>query len=180
MSNARTSNIEPARRVGSVKEYYFSRKLREVAEMNARGMDVISLGIGGPDLPPAEEVTETLCEAARDPRNHSYQSYAGIPELREAFGNWYARYYGVSLDPASEILPLIGSKEGIMHITMAFVNPGDSVLVPDPGYPTYTSVSRLAGAEIIKYRLSPEKGWMPDFKALEQLPEVKEGRVRIM
>ena len=180
MSNAKISNINPARRVGGVKEYYFSRKLREVAEMNARGLDVISLGIGGPDLPPSEEVIETLCTAARNPSNHSYQSYTGIPELREAFSRWYARYYGVSLDPATELLPLIGSKEGIMHITMAFVNPGDCVLVPDPGYPTYTSVSRLAEAEIIKYTLSPDRGWMPDFEALEQLPEVREGRVKVM
>ena len=180
MSNAKISNINPARRVGGVKEYYFSRKLREVAEMNAHGLDVISLGIGGPDLPPSEEVIETLCTAARNPSNHSYQSYTGIPELREAFSRWYARYYGVSLDPATELLPLIGSKEGIMHITMAFVNPGDFVLVPDPGYPTYTSVSRLAEAEIIKYTLYPDRGWMPDFEALEQLPEVREGRVKVM
>ena len=180
MSNAKISNINPARRVGGVKEYYFSRKLREVAEMNARGLDVISLGIGGPDLPPSEEVIETLCTAARNPSNHSYQSYTGIPELREAFSRWYARYYGVSLDPATELLPLIGSKEGIMHITMAFVNPGDCVLVPDPGYPTYTSVSRLAEAEIIKYTLASDRGWMPDFEALEQLPEVREGRVKVM
>ena len=180
MSNAKISNINPARRVGGVKEYYFSRKLREVAEMNARGLDVISLGIGGPDLPPSEEVIETLCTAARTPSNHSYQSYTGIPELREAFSRWYARYYGVSLDPATELLPLIGSKEGIMHITMAFVNPGDFVLVPDPGYPTYTSVSRLAEAEIIKYTLASDRGWMPDFEALEQLPEVREGRVKVM
>lgn len=180
MSNAKISNINPARRVGGVKEYYFSRKLREVAEMNARGLDVISLGIGGPDLPPSEEVIETLCTAARNPSNHSYQSYTGIPELREAFSRWYARYYGVSLDPATELLPLIGSKEGIMHITMAFVNPGDFVLVPDPGYPTYTSVSRLAEAEIIKYTLAPDRGWMPDFETLEQLPEVRDGRVKVM
>lgn len=185
MSNAKISNIKgravtPAERVGNVKEYYFSRKLREVAEMNARGLDVISLGIGGPDLPPSQEVIATLCDAANDPRNHSYQSYTGIPELREAFARWYARWYGVELNPSTEILPLIGSKEGIMHITMALVNPGDCVLVPDPGYPTYTSVSRLAGAEIIKYSLLPERGWMPDFDLLDTLPEVKEGRVKVM
>ncbi len=185
MSNVKTSNIEspkvsPARRVSNVEEYYFSRKLREVAEMNSRGLDVISLGIGGPDLPPAEEVIETLCEAAHNPKNHSYQTYTGIPELREAFTRWYERYYGVELNPDCEILPLIGSKEGIMHITMAFVNPGDSVLVPDPGYPTYSSVSKLAGANLINYSLDPEKGWQPDFKALEELPEVKEGKVKLM
>lgn len=185
MSNVKISNIDgravtPAERVGNVKEYYFSRKLREVAEMNARGLDVISLGIGGPDLPPSQEVISTLCDAANDPHNHSYQSYTGIPELREAFARWYARWYGVELNPSTEILPLIGSKEGIMHVTMAFVNPGDCVLVPDPGYPTYTSVSRLAGAEIIKYALRPEKGWMPDFDLLDSLPEVKEGKVKVM
>ncbi|MDE6716606.1 MAG: aminotransferase class I/II-fold pyridoxal phosphate-dependent enzyme [Muribaculaceae bacterium] len=185
MSNVKISNIEgrpvaPAVRVGNVKEYYFSRKLREVAEMNARGLDIISLGIGGPDLPPAPEVIDTLCEAARDPRNHSYQPYVGIPELRDAFAGWYRRYYGVELNPANEILPLIGSKEGIMHITMAFVNPGDAVLVPDPGYPTYTSVSRLADAEIVKYRLTPGNGWKPDFEAMSRLDAVREGRVKVM
>ncbi|MDE5789917.1 MAG: aminotransferase class I/II-fold pyridoxal phosphate-dependent enzyme [Muribaculaceae bacterium] len=185
MSNAKTSSIEPrtivpAQRVSNVEEYYFSRKLREVAEMNARGLDVISLGIGGPDLPPAPEVIETLCEEAHDPKNHSYQSYTGIPELRKGFADWYERYYGVSLDPSREILPLIGSKEGIMHITMAFVNPGDSVLVPNPGYPTYSSVSKLAGATLITYDLNPERGWQPDFDALEELDAVKEGKVKLM
>lgn len=185
MSNAKISNIEsrhiaPAQRVSNVEEYYFSRKLREVAEMNARGLDVISLGIGGPDLPPDKEVIDTLCESVRDPKNHSYQSYAGIPELRKGFADWYGRYYGVSLDPSREILPLIGSKEGIMHITMAFVNPGDSVLVPNPGYPTYSSVSRLAGADLITYDLNPDKGWQPDFDLLEELPAVKEGKVKLM
>lgn len=184
MPKTKISNTEkhilPAERIGNVKEYYFSRKLREVAEMNARGLDVISLGIGGPDLPPDDIVIETLCESARKPENHSYQSYTGIPALREAFAGWYDRYYGVKLDPTKEILPLIGSKEGIMHITMAFVNPGDAVLVPNPGYPTYTSVSRLAGAETIHYELAPERGWMPDWEALENLEAVKEGRVKIM
>ncbi|MDE6409393.1 MAG: aminotransferase class I/II-fold pyridoxal phosphate-dependent enzyme [Muribaculaceae bacterium] len=185
MSNAKTSNIEsraitPAQRVSRVEEYYFSRKLREVADMNARGLDVISLGIGGPDLPPAGEVIETLCAEAHNPANHSYQSYTGIPELRNAFAGWYERYYGVALDPSREILPLIGSKEGIMHITMAFVNPGDSVLVPNPGYPTYSSVSRLAGADLITYDLNPEKGWQPDFESLEKLDAVKEGKVKLM
>lgn len=185
MSNVKTSAtdarpVAPARRVSGVEEYYFSRKLREVARMNSEGLDIISLGIGGPDLPPSEEVIDTLCEAARQPGNHSYQSYVGLPELREAFAKWYARYYGVRLDPASELLPLIGSKEGIMHVTMAFVNPGDAVLVPDPGYPTYTSVSRLADAEIIPYSLTPERGWLPDFKALSELSAVKEGRVKLM
>jgi len=188
MSNVKNSatdslngkTISPADRISSVEEYYFSKKLREVAEMNARGLDVISLGIGGPDLPPAPEVIETLSQTACDPHNHSYQPYTGLPQLREAFAGWYARYFGVTLDPAKEILPLIGSKEGIMHLTMAFVNPGDAVLVPDPGYPTYTSVNRLAGAEVIKYELKPDNGWLPDFDALDSLDAVKEGRVKVM
>lgn len=173
-------NIRPADRVANVKEYYFAGKLREVAAMRAAGKDVISLGIGGPDLPPATEVIDALCEGARNPANHSYQTFNGLPELRRAFADWYSREYGVALDPDSEILPLIGSKEGIMHLSMAFVNPGDVVLVPNPGYPTYTSASRLAGAEVMSYALTEESGWQPDFDALEQLAAVREGRVKIM
>jgi len=162
--------IQPADRIGNVQEYYFSRKLREVAALNARGLDIISLGIGGPDRMPAPEVIETLCEAARRPDTHSYQLSIGIAELRQAMADWYLRTYGVSLDPAAEILPLIGSKEGILHISMAFLNPGDGVLVPNPGYPTYTSVSNLAGARVFTYDLTDENGWQPDFDALERLP----------
>lgn len=162
--------ITPARRVATIKEYYFSRKLREVAALNARGLDIISLGIGGPDTPPAQEVIDTLTEAANVSSNHSYQPYVGIPQLREAFAGWYAAHYGVTLDPTTEIQPLIGSKEGILHISLAFLNPGDGVLVPNPGYPTYTSVSRLAEAEIFPYDLTEENGWKPDFDALERLP----------
>lgn len=162
--------ITPARRVATIKEYYFSRKLREVAALNARGLDIISLGIGGPDTPPAQEVIDTLTEAANVSSNHSYQPYVGIPQLREAFAGWYATHYGVTLDPTTEIQPLIGSKEGILHISLAFLNPGDGVLVPNPGYPTYTSVSRLAEAEIFPYDLTGENGWKPDFDALERLP----------
>ena len=173
-------NIRPADRVANVKEYYFAGKLREVAAMRAAGKDVISLGIGGPDLPPATEVIDALCEGARNPANHSYQTFNGLPELRRAFADWYSREYGVALDPDSEILPLIGSKEGIMHLSMAFVNPGDVVLVPNPGYPTYTSASRLAGAEVMSYTLSEDGGWQPDFDALEQSAAVREGRVKIM
>ena len=165
-----TTSIQPADRVSAVKEYYFSRKLREVAELNARGLDIISLGIGGPDCPPADDVITTLAEEAAKPSNHSYQPYVGLPELREAFAEWYAKWYGVTLDPKTEIQPLIGSKEGILHISLAFLNPGDGVLVPDPGYPTYTSVSNLAQAEIFTYNLKEETGWMPDFEALENLP----------
>lgn len=163
-------NITPANRVMEIQEYYFSKKLREVAQLNAQGADIISLGIGGPDRMPHDEVIATLCEEAQKPGNHSYQPYVGIPELRQAFAGWYKRWYGVELDPAKEIQPLIGSKEGILHVSLAFLNPGDGVLVPNPGYPTYTSVSRLAQAEIFSYDLTEENGWMPDFDALERLP----------
>lgn len=163
-------NIEPADRVKQVQEYYFSKKLREVARLNADGADIISLGIGGPDRMPPAGVVETLCAEAAAEGNHSYQPYIGIPALRRAFAGWYSRWYGVELDPDTEIQPLIGSKEGILHISLAFLNSGDGVLVPDPGYPTYTSVSRLAGAEIFNYDLTEENGWMPDFDALETLP----------
>lgn len=162
--------IRPSNRVQQVQEYYFSRKLKEVAAMVAGGADVISLGIGGPDRMPAADVIETLVSEAAKEGNHSYQSYIGLPQLREAFARWYKKYYGVELDPDSEILPLIGSKEGILHVSMAFLNPGDGVLVPDPGYPTYTSVSRLVEADIYKYQLKPENGWYPDFDELEKLP----------
>ena len=163
-------NITPATRVMEIQEYYFSKKLREVAQLNAQGADIISLGIGGPDRMPHEDVITTLCAEAQKPGNHSYQPYVGIPELRQAFAQWYKRWYGVELDPAKEIQPLIGSKEGILHVSLAFLNPGDGVLVPNPGYPTYTSVSRLAQAEIFSYDLTEENGWMPDFDALERLP----------
>ena len=163
-------NISPARRVESVKEYYFSKKLKEIAQMNAHGANVISLGIGGPDRPPHSDVVDVLCAEAHKPGNHSYQPYVGLPELRKAYADWYERVYGVALNPSTEIQPLIGSKEGILHTTLAFVNPGDAVLVPNPGYPTYTSVSRLAEAQIINYDLTEENGWEPDFTQLESLP----------
>ena len=148
-------NITPANRVGSVQEYYFSRKLKEVAEMNAAGKNVINLGVGSPDLPPSERTIETLCEHARQPNEHGYQPYVGIPELRKGFADWYKKWYDVDLDPKTEIQPLIGSKEGILHISLAFLNPGEGVLVPNPGYPTYSSVSKL--------------GWQPDFDELEKM-----------
>ena len=169
MDENRTYSIEPADRLGTVSEYYFSRKLKEVAAMNAAGMGVISLGIGSPDMPPSEETVETLCTEAHNPNGHGYQPYVGIPELREAFARFYNRWYGVELDAKTEIQPLIGSKEGILHVTLAFVNPGEQVLVPNPGYPTYTSLSRLLGAEVVNYDLTEEKGWMPDFDALERM-----------
>ena len=157
----------PAQRISDVKEYYFSVKNKEIAAMNARGENVINLGIGSPDLPPIKKVTDTLAAAAARSDVHGYQPYIGIPELREAFSKWYASKYGVELDPATEILPLMGSKEGIMHISMAFLNPGDGVLIPNPGYPTYSSVAKLVGAELIPYELNPDNGWQPDFEKIE-------------
>jgi len=130
---------------------------------------VINLGIGNPDMPPSEATIEALCAEARKPDTHGYQSYVGIPELRQGFADWYAKWYGVSLNAATEIQPLIGSKEGILHITLAFVNPGDAVLVPNPGYPTYTSASRLCEAEIMTYDLQEDANWQPDFEALEKM-----------
>lgn len=162
-------NYTPANRLTDVSEYYFSRKLKEVAQMNAQGMDVISLGVGSPDMPPSEQSIETLCQAAHQTDGHGYMPYIGIPELRLGFANWYKKWYGVELDANTEIQPLIGSKEGILHVTLAFVNPGEQVLVPNPGYPTYTSLSKLLGAEVVNYRLKEENGWMPDFEELEQM-----------
>lgn len=162
-------NITPANRVGSVQEYYFSKKLKEVAEMNAAGKNVINLGVGSPDLPPSEQTIETLCEHARKANEHGYQPYVGIPELRKGFADWYKTWYDVDLDPKTEIQPLIGSKEGILHISLAFLNPGDGVLVPNPGYPTYSSVSKLVEARLIPYELKEELGWQPDFEELEKM-----------
>lgn len=162
--------IVPADRVEAIKEYYFSRKLRELAKLNAQGANIISLGIGGPDRAPSDEVIATMQREVAIESNHSYQSHNGLPELRRAFADWYKRKYGVTLNPDNEIQPLIGSKEGILHLSLTFLNPGDGVLVPDPGYPTYSSVSRLVGAEIFTYDLTEDGGWLPDFDALECLP----------
>jgi len=161
--------IQPAERLSLVQEYYFSRKLKEVAQMNAEGKDIISLAIGSPDMPPSEQTVEKLCEVARQPNAHGYQPTMGTPELREAMAEFYKRWYNVELDPKTEIQPLIGSKEGILHITLAFVNPGDEVLVPNPGYPTYTSLSKLLGAKIVNYNLCEDNGWQPDFDELEKM-----------
>lgn len=166
--------IKPARRTESVQEYYFSRKLKEIAQMNAArkaaGEDpVINLGIGSPDGMPPMDAVEALCEGAVQAGNHAYQSYVGLPELRMAFARWYSRWYGVELDASSEIQPLVGSKEGILLISLAFLDKGDKVLVPDPGYPTYSSASRLAEAEILTYDLKEDNGWKPDFEALEKM-----------
>lgn len=162
-------NITPATRVGSVQEYYFSKKLKEVAEMNAAGKNVINLGVGSPDLPPSGKAIEVLCEHAHNESEHGYQPYVGIPELRKGFADWYKKWYDVDLDPKTEIQPLIGSKEGILHISLAFLNPGDGVLVPNPGYPTYSSVSKLVEANLIPYELKEELGWQPDFEELEKM-----------
>ena len=166
--------IKAAKRTESLSEYYFSRKLREIAEMNVRRVasgeePVINLGIGSPDGMPPVEAVEALCEGAVQPGNHAYQSYVGLPELRKAFADWYRRWYCVELDPKTEIQPLVGSKEAILLISLAFLDKGDKVLVPDPGYPTYSSASRLVEAEIVPYDLCEENGWWPDFEALEQM-----------
>lgn len=171
-NNAATAPLhsyQPADRLNGVSEYYFSRKLKEVAQMNAQGLNVISLGIGSPDMPPSQETIDTLCREAHNPDGHGYMPYIGIPELRKSFADWYLKWYGVTLDPTTEIQPLIGSKEGILHVTLAFVNPGEQVLVPNPGYPTYTSLSSILGAEVVHYDLKEELGWMPDFEQLEQM-----------
>lgn len=157
--------ISPAKRTESVQEYYFSRKLKEIAQMSG----VINLGIGSPDGMPPVEAVDALCESARQPGNHAYQSYVGIPELRKAFADWYSKWYGVELDPSKEIQPLVGSKEGILLISLAFLDKGDKVLVPDPGYPTYSSACKLVEAEILTYDLKAETGWQPDFEALEKM-----------
>ncbi len=170
-------DIKPAERLSLVSEYYFSRKLKEVAQMNAEGKDVISLAIGSPDMPPSEKTISKLCEVAQRPDSHGYQITMGIPELRQAMADFYKRWYDVELDPYKEILPLIGSKEGILHVTLAFVNPGEEVLVPNPGYPTYTSLSKILGAKVVNYDLMEENGWQPDFNQLENMDL---SRVRLM
>ena len=169
--------FKPANRLNLVSEYYFSRKLKEVARLNAEGRDIISLAIGSPDMPPSAQTVERLCEVARDPSAHGYQPTMGTPELRQAMAAFYKRWYDVDLNPATELQPLIGSKEGILHITLAFVNPGEEVLVPNPGYPTYTSLSRLLGATVVNYDLDETNGWQPDFRQLERMDT---SRVRLM
>jgi LL-diaminopimelate aminotransferase len=169
--------VKPADRTESVREYYFSQKLRQIDEMLRKGADIINLGIGSPDQPPSENTIARLKEEASKPSSHGYQSYNGIPSLRNAFAEWYKKYFNVVLDPESEILPLMGSKEGIMHISMAFVNPGDEVLVPDPGYPTYSSVTNLVGGRVTYYGLEEENGWLPD---IQKLGDSDLSRVKIM
>ena len=160
--------VKPADRTGSVQEYYFSQKLAQIDRMRKEGSDIINLGIGSPDQPPSENTITKLITESKKTTSHGYQSYTGIPSLRKAFAEWYKKYFHVDLNPDNEILPLMGSKEGIMHISMAFVNPGDEVLVPDPGYPTYSSVTNLVSGIVRKYDLDEKNGWLPDLESLEQ------------
>jgi LL-diaminopimelate aminotransferase len=160
--------VNPALRTGNVQEYYFSRKLAQIDQMRKDGADVINLGIGSPDQPPSENTIATLISYATRTNSHGYQSYTGVPALRKAFADWYRKYFHVVLNPDNEILPLLGSKEGIMHISMTFVNTGDEVLIPDPGYPTYSSVTNLVGGIVKKYDLSEKNGWFPDIDSLEK------------
>ena len=163
------NTIKPAERLSLVEEYYFSRKLKEVAQMNAEGKDIISLAIGSPDMPPSQQTIDTLCKTAFNPDAHGYQPTSGIPELKEAMAYFYKRWYNVDLDPKTEIQPMIGSKEAILHVTLALCNPGDTVLVPNPGYPTYTSLSKILGQKVVYYDLKENDGWQPDFEQLEAM-----------
>ena len=161
--------IEPSARLKGIGEYYFSHKLRQIEEMNHAGETVINLGIGSPDLPPHKQVIDKLHEESREDSVHAYQSYKGIPAMREALSRWYSEWYGVDLDPQTQILPLIGSKEGIMHISMTYLDKGDEVLVPNPGYPTYRAASQLAGATCREYLLQESRNWEPDWESLEDM-----------
>jgi len=160
--------ITTADRLNTVEEYYFSKKLREVRGLMAEGKPIINMGIGSPDLAPSEEVIKAVQAAVTEDGAHQYQSYQGLPEFRDAIVNFYKKYYGVTLNPSTEVLPLMGSKEGIMHISLAFLNPGDEALIPNPGYPTYTSVTKLVGAVPKYYDLTAASNWFPDIEALEQ------------
>ena len=161
--------MKPASRVDSIQEYYFSRKLKEVAKLNAEGKDIISLAIGSPDMPPSKQTIDKLCAVANEPDAHGYQPTSGLPELHSAMAGFYKRTYGVDLDAKTEVQPIIGSKEGIMYVTLAFCNPGDKVLIPDTGYPTYTAVNKLFGTQIVNYDLREDNGWQPDFDKLEKM-----------
>jgi aspartate/methionine/tyrosine aminotransferase len=160
--------IEVANRLQTVEEYYFSKKLREVNLLIASGKPIISLGIGSPDLQPPQKVLDAISLSFQDPNAHKYQSYQGLPELRNAISGFYKEHFSVNLSPSTEILPLMGSKEGIMHISLAYLNEGDEVLIPNPGYPTYQSVTKLVGAKGLLYELDEANNWMPDFDALEK------------
>lgn len=161
--------ISTSRRLEGIGEYYFSQKLREIDSLNKAGKSIINLGIGSPDLPPHPDVIKVLQEESVKPNVHAYQSYKGSPVLRNAMASWYAKWYGVKLDPESEILPLIGSKEGIMHICMTYLNEGDEALIPNPGYPTYSSAVKLAGGKPVSYEMEENLNWEPDLAALARL-----------
>ena len=161
--------MQTAKRLEGIGEYYFSSKLREIDELNKQGKNIINLGIGSPDLPPHPTVIEVLKQEAEKPNSHGYQNYKGSPVLRKAISAWYQKWYDVSLNPDTEILPLIGSKEGIMHICMTYINEGDTVLLPNPGYPTYRSAAKLAGGALVDYNLKEQNDWLPDFDELSQL-----------
>ena len=160
-------HISTASRLNTVEEYYFSTKLKQIAQFKAEGIPVINIGIGSPDLAPSQKTIDALTAAAANPDHHAYQGYQGIPALRKAFADFYATHYQVELNPASEVLPLMGSKEGIMHIAMAYLEAGDETLIPNPGYPTYQAACSLAGAKVLPYELSEKTGWLPDLDALE-------------
>ncbi len=172
--------IEVSSRLNGIGEYYFSQKLREIEQLNQAGKQIINLGIGSPDLPPHPSVIQTLQEEAARPDVHAYQSYKGSPILRKAMSKWYQKWYGVTLDPDQEILPLIGSKEGIMHVCMTYLNEGDIALVPNPGYPTYRSAVKLAGGTCVDYNLTEEENWQPDFHALEAIIKANPRKVKLM
>ena len=159
--------IQPAKRLDTVQEYYFSKKLREVRELAAAGKPIINMGIGSPDLQPPVKVINAIQNSFNDAAAHKYQSYQGLPELRNAITEFYKHKFKVTINPENEVLPLMGSKEGIMHVSMAFLNEGDKVLIPNPGYPTYTSVTKLVGAKPVFYNLSDENNWQPNFEELE-------------
>lgn len=168
-TDSATVEMEVASRLDGIGEYYFSQKLREIDSLNKAGKNIINLGIGSPDLPPHPDVVKTLHEEAQKPNQHGYQNYKGSPVFRNAISIWYKKWYDVTVDADSEILPMIGSKEGIMHICMTYVNAGDTVLIPNPGYPTYRSAAKIAGATLIEYSLKEDNNWYPDFEALEKL-----------
>ncbi len=160
--------VATSKKLDGIGEYYFSQKLREIDELNKQGKNIINLGIGSPDLPPHHDVVKVLQEESAKPNTHAYQNYKGSPILRKAIADWYAQWYGVTLNADTEILPLIGSKEGIMHICMTYLNEGDVALIPNPGYPTYSSAVKLAGGKAVAYELKVENNWAPDFDALEK------------
>ena len=172
--------IKQSKRLNDVQEYYFSQKLAQIRQMEASGKKIINLGIGNPDMSPSENTIEELIRSAKNPKSHGYQSYKGILELRKAIANFYSETYNTKLDSETEILPLLGSKEGITHISLAFLDEGDSVLIPDPGYPTYSSVSKMCGANIISYNLTEKNDWEPNITELQSEIRNSKSAIKIM